>query len=169
MKHKWVFDFVTMIAVVTGVIYGAIEIHNFSEEHESEAIFRLFEIGESETYSNALTFVRNLPDTATFVHLDSLIKNNEAAVRYLGTTWEGLGLLIYHRQIPLPWVDALYGGPILLSWNKLKPWIGEHRRTDNRLYLYEWFEWLADRLSEYEKDGARSPATVAYKNWQWNK
>ncbi|HUP90459.1 MAG TPA: hypothetical protein VM100_13965 [Longimicrobiales bacterium] len=168
-KHGSLFDFVTMIAVAAGVIYGAIEVRNLREAREREAMFRLFEIGESESYINALMFVRNLPDSLTRPQLDSAIKANEAAVRYIGTTWEGLGLLVYRRQVPLPSVDELYAGPILLSWNKLKPWIEDRRRTGNRQSFYEWFQWLAERLNEYEKDGERTPAYIAHKNWKWQK
>lgn len=168
IKHSWLFDFVTMVAVVSGVIYGAIEVGNLREAREREAMIRLYEIGEAEAYVNAVTLVINLPDTLTAIQMNRIVKENETTIRYLWTTFEGLGVLVYRKQIPLPWVDELYGGPIMTTFRKLKPWI-EYRRIETHRQSYnEWYQWLAERLAEYEKDGERTPAHIAHKDWKWD-
>ena len=62
-------------------------------------------------------------------------------------------------------VDDFFSGPIL-SWQKLKVFSEEWRRTLNRETGNEWFHWLAERLMEREKLSPPVPAYIAHRSWR---
>ena len=78
---------------------------------------------------------------------------------------EALGFLVFRRALPLDIVDAS-GGPIILSWRKLEGYVREDRAKTGREPMWEWFQWLAECLIEYESRTSRSPAQVEHRDWR---
>jgi hypothetical protein len=65
-----------------------------------------------------------------------------------------------------------FSGPVVLTWRKLEPYLQEIRKERKRETLFEWYQWLAERLMERESKGAPVPAHIAnapgtkgYNNW----
>jgi hypothetical protein len=81
-------------------------------------------------------------------------------------TWERLGILVYRREIPMDLVDDAYSGPILISWQKLEPYIRQFRDQVQRDTGFEWFQWLAERMLEREQTASAIPAYLANRNWK---
>jgi hypothetical protein len=63
-------------------------------------------------------------------------------------------------------VDDFFSGPLVISWQKLKVYSEEWRRTLNRETGNEWFHWLAERMLEREKTSPPIPAYVAHHHWR---
>ena len=59
----WTFDLVTMIAVLVGLTFGAIELRQIRNAQETEAVLRLFETIQTEGYNRGATLIFQLPDT----------------------------------------------------------------------------------------------------------
>jgi hypothetical protein len=92
--------------------------------------------------------------------------DGEDAVYLVSLTWESLGVLVYRRQVTLDLVDDFFSGPLVISWQKLKVYSEEWRRTLNRETGNEWFHWLAERMLEREKTSPPIPAYVAHRHWR---
>src|SRR4029077_9356821 len=92
--------------------------------------------------------------------------NGEDAVYLVSLTWESLGVLVFRHEVTLDLVDDFFSGPIVLSWQKLKVYSEEWRRTLNRETGNEWFHWLAERMMEREKLSPPAPAYVAHRTWR---
>ena len=54
-------------------------------------------------------------------------------------TWEGLGILVFNREIPLQMVDDFYSGTVAQSWRKLQRYVEELREVSSRPTDWEWF------------------------------
>jgi hypothetical protein len=74
--------------------------------------------------------------------------------------------MVFRREVTLDLVDDFFSGPILLSWQKLKVYSEECRRTLNRETFNEWFHWLAERMMEREKLSPPVPAYIAHRTWR---
>jgi hypothetical protein len=48
-------------------------------------------------------------------------------------------------------MDDLFSGAIEISWRKLHVFVEEDRRATERDTVWEWFQWLAERMLEREK------------------
>jgi hypothetical protein len=64
-------------------------------------------------------------------------------------------------------LDEFYGGPILLTWRKLRPLVDYNRRVFQRESVNEWFQWLVERLQEsYAGQPELPPAHKAFRDWK---
>jgi hypothetical protein len=81
------------------------------------------------------------------------------------TTWESLGILVQRGQVDLPMVDDFFSGPIVLSWRKLQRYTDEQRAELDRQTIWEWFQWLAERMQERESATPPVPAHIEHRHW----
>ena len=62
-------------------------------------------------------------------------------------------------------IDDFFSGAIAISWRKLHAFVAEDRRRLDRETVWEWFQWLAERMSERERRAAPIPAHIAHRHW----
>ena len=164
---RTIFDFVTMVAVLAGVAYGALELRQFRRSQEREATFELMRSIQTPEFAQALTTLLAIPEGATADEILAMSREDLDRLYLLQTTWESLGILVHRGDVPLALVDDFYGGPILFSWQRLRPIVDYNRRTFERESLNEWFQWLVERLQEsYEGRPEMPPAYEAYRDWR---
>jgi hypothetical protein len=83
----------------------------------------------------------------------------------VGHAFESLGVMVFYRLLPLHLVDHLIGGYVRASWLRLRPYV-EMRQAQLGPMFGEWFQWLAERLSESPAPGKDIGAFEAYKDWR---
>lgn len=166
--RTWIFDFVTMIAVVIGLIYGGLELRGLRQEQETQAVLELHRIIQTPEHIRAVHWVVNeLPDDVPPEDFASRITAEHAQLRLqLELTWESLGIMVFRGDVPLEWVDEFYRFAILTSWRKLEPHIRFQRADTGYDGIAEWFQWLAERLEERTGGGDPTPAYEAHQNWE---
>ena len=114
----------------------------------------------------ALNRLVDLPDGLSKQQLEKHLGQDMKFISLLMTTWEGLGILTYRREVSLEILEDFFSGPIALSWQKLRRTVEEMRRIGGRDTYYEWFQWLAERLEERETAAIPIPANIEHRNWQ---
>src|SRR6266480_1840479 len=146
-------NLINAIAVTAGVIFAAAQIRQYRQRRQRDAMLELVRSFQSPAFTAALRRVLSLPDGEDAVYLVSL-------------TWESLGVLVFRREVTRDLVDDFFSGPLVISWQKLKVYSEEWRRTLNRETGNEWFHWLAERMLEREKTSPPIPAYEAHRNWR---
>jgi hypothetical protein len=86
-------------------------------------------------------------------------------VNVVSHAFESLGVLVFHRLLPLHLVDHLVGGYVRASWKRAGPYIVA-RRTAIGANLGEWYQWLADRMEEDPAPGKDVGAQVFHRAWR---
>lgn len=76
-----------------------------------------------------------------------------------------MGVLIYKGVVPFDAMKDLVGGAAIKIWGVAEKWTLETRESQGHDLIFEWFQWLVDRLHE-RSEGNRVPAFLAYKDWQ---
>jgi len=79
--------------------------------------------------------------------------------------YESIGLLVYKGVVPLSIVAELVGGVAITFWNRLSPWVESMRKEQSAPFLFEWFQWLVERLVERGRD-VHEPAYKLYRGWK---
>lgn len=167
VSARTVFDFVSMVAILAGVAYGALELRQFRHTQEREATFELMRTIQTPEFAGALRTLLAIPDGATAEDILAMTPEELDRLYLLQTTWESLGILVHRGDVPLSLVDDFYGGPILYSWERLRPIVDYNRRRFDRASLNEWFQWLVERLeASYEGRAELPPAYEAYRDWK---
>ena len=160
-------NLINAIAVTAGVIFAAAQIRYYRQRRRREAMLELVRSFQSPAFTSALRRVLSLPDGADAQKIREMLgPDGEDAVYLVSLTWESLGVLVFRREVTLDLVDDFFSGPILLSWQKLKVYSEDWRRTLNRETGNEWFHWLAERMMEREKLSPPVPAYIAHRTWR---
>jgi hypothetical protein len=167
MDISTIANLINAIAVTAGVIFAAAQIRQYRQRRQRDAMLELVRSFQSPAFTAALRRVLSLPDGADSAKIREVLgPDGEDAVYLVSLTWESLGVLVYRRQVTLDLVDDFFSGPLLISWQKLKVYSEEWRRTLNRETGNEWFHWLAERMLEREKTVPPIPAYVAHRHWR---
>ena len=167
MDISTIANLINAIAVTAGVIFAAAQIRQYRQRRQRDAMLELVRSFQSPAFTAALRRVLSLPDGADSAKIREVLgPDGEDAVYLVSLTWESLGVLVYRREVTLDLVDDFFSGPLLISWQKLKVYSEEWRRTLNRETGNEWFHWLAERMLEREKNLPPIPAYVAHRHWR---
>ena len=167
MDISTIANLINAIAVTAGVIFAAAQIRQYRHRRQREAMLELVRSFQSPAFTAALRRVLSLPDGADSAKIREVLgPDGEDAVYLVSLTWESLGVLVYRREVTLDLVDDFFSGPLVISWQKLKVYSEEWRRTLDRETGNEWFHWLAERMLEREKTSPPIPAYEAHRNWR---
>ena len=76
----------------------------------------------------------------------------EAAVQYgsVAAYFEGIGVLVYKNLIDVDLVADLMSRNIRIFWEKMGPIIKERRIRYGTEYVWEWNEWLYNKISKLQ-------------------
>ncbi len=154
---------VSAAAVVTGLVFGTLQIRGAAHMRALLAAIEMVRAMQTPDFTRNIRIVLALPDDAdpTLV-----LGDPETAMALHGVThtFESLGVLVYHRAVPLHFVDDLLGGYARSCWRKIRPTV-EFRRTQVGVTYGEWMQWLVERLKQYPTQGKNQGAWKARRRW----
>lgn len=151
--------------VIGGLLLVVFEVHRFRAARRRQEMLTLIRSYQTWEFVKALRVVSELPEDLDHEELEGRPEEEKAAVWFLMTTWESIGVLVHRREVSLDLVEALYGGPVLSSWRKLGPAVEEGRGIAYPDTYWEWFQWLAERIEERESAASTEPAHLAHADW----
>jgi hypothetical protein len=167
MDLSTVANLINAFAVTAGVIFAAIQIQHYRGRQRRDAMLELVRSFQSPPFSRALHRVNSLPDGADRQKIREVLgPEGEDDVFLVGLTWESLGVLAFRREVTLDLMADFFSGAIVISWRKLHVFVEEDRRSLKRETVWEWFQWLAERMIEREKKSPRTPAHIAHRDWR---
>src|SRR5207342_567433 len=136
------------LAVVLALCFGMAQIRQFRRQRHDAAAIELMRSIEDQQFTHAFRLIYPLPVGMPADEFLALGAEYEEAALALGARFESMGLLVYRESLPMHLVEEIIGGAVVLLWQRLKPWIEASRREQNHPLLFEWFQWLAERLEE---------------------
>jgi hypothetical protein len=166
MDLNLIFQFISMTAVVLGIVFGLVNLRNFQISRKRESALLMLNSFQTTEFVKGIKIVFDLPPGAGKEHLDRLPPDEFLAVYSLIGAWERLGILVFRREIDITLVDDAYSGPIIQSWEKLEKYVLDFRQWMQRDTAMEWFQWLAERMRERESGAPPTPAYLAHRHWK---
>jgi len=158
-------NLINAIAVTAGVIFAAVQIRHYRQQRRRDAMLELVRSFQSPPFARALHRVNSLPDGADRQKIQEVLgREGEDDVFLVGLTWESLGVLAFRREVTLDLMADFFSGAIVISWRKLHVFVEEDRRSLKRETVWEWFQWLAERMIEREKKSPPNPAHIAHRD-----
>ena len=167
MDISTIANLINALAVTAGVIFAAAQIREFRRQRRRQSMYTLVQTFQSAEFAKALHRIMELPNNLDRASIRAAVgPEGEAAIYFVTTTWETIGVLVFQKELTLDLVDDFFSGPLILSWQKLKVYSDEWRSNLNRETGNEWFHWLAERMLEREKASPPVPAYIAHRNWR---
>jgi hypothetical protein len=160
-------NLINAAAVTAGLVFAAAQIRDYRRQRQRDAMLELVRSFQNPAFTRAIRRINSLPDESTrAMVVERLGPDGEDDVFVVGLTWESLGVLLFRREITIELMDDFFSGAIHVSWRKLRVFVEEDRAMLQRGTIWEWFQWLAERMAEHEKATPPIPAHVAHADWK---
>lgn len=158
-------EIIGIFAIVFGIAFGLIQLRQHREQTRNMAIHELASSFEDRDFTEAYRLLADLEDGMSADAINALGDEYVSAILRVGMKFETIGLLVHNRVVPFDAVKDLVGGAAIKIWGVVRLWTEETRQSQGHILLFEWFQWLAERLEE-RSEGARLPAYQAYRDWR---
>ncbi len=157
----------TALTVLTGVMFGVIEMRRARREREERAAFAAVQALMTPEWMSSSMIVASIPDGTTAKEIESDPRVLEACLK-MATIMEGLGYSVFARIVPLKVADDLIGGMARVAWRRFSPFVKDERERTGTQKSWEWFQWLAEQLERNgsSKTSLKVGAPVAYRDWK---
>lgn len=153
------------VAIVVGGLYFALlQMRQIKQQRRELAAIELFRFFGNPYFTDAYKMILRLPDGLTAAEIRSADETLEEAVVLISATMENIGVMTHQRIVPFTIVSNLMGETAPILWRKLENWVHALRDELDSPGAFEWFEWLADRLSQFQSFDP-DPAYVTHKDW----
>lgn len=154
-----------VVIVLGGLIFAMLQMRQFRQQRRELAAIELFRFFGNAKFSAAYQMILHLPDDTNIMEIRDKNKNLEDAAMLISATMENIGVMTFQRIVPFVVVNNLIGSSTTILWRKLEHWAFALRKELDDPLAFEWFQWLAERLEEYQPDTAE-PAYKAHKSWK---
>jgi len=140
------------IIVVGGIIFAIIQMRQTRQQRREMAAIELFRSFGSPAFTDAYRKVLHYPDGLTAEQIKQKYPDGEQLAMLICTTMENVGVMMYQRIVPSAVVSNLIGSSTVILWKKLEFWVNDLRTELDNPYAFEWFQWLAMKLSDLQND-----------------
>ena len=162
-----VIDVATTLALVGGLLFAAFEWRASRQESHRQSQTMVLRSFESPEFVMAMRRIMDLPDGLSRREIEDRLGDDDMdLIWYWMGAMESIGILIFDRVIEIRLVDQTYGGPILVTGNRLRGYVADVRARIGRDSMHEWFQWLAERIEALERDEGRTPAHIRETDWR---
>ena len=151
-------------AVVVGVVFGLIQLRHIREQREIQAGVELLRPLQSPEMAETILQIYNLPENLSGQELRSALADDFGRVLALLGMFESLGPLVARGHVPIDMYEEFYRGPTVVCWDKLHRYVEEQRKS-GWLTLYEWTQWLAERMQDRSSRKPDVPAYERFRSW----
>jgi len=153
-----------VIIVVGGLFFALMQMRQTRQQRRELAAIELFRFFGNPKFSQAYQMVLRLPDGLSAADIRTKQANVEDAVMLVSSTMENIGVMTFQRIVPFVIVNNLIGSSVIILWRKLENWAVALRDELGDEAAFEWFQWLAERLEDYQPRDPH-PAYEAHKDW----
>jgi hypothetical protein len=158
---------ISTTAIVGGLVFAGLQVRIAQRERSKNAQMVLAANAFfDEGFMDGVQLILDLPDGLTRAQMVEHLHGDESGLIHWLGRMEGLGFLVFQGALPLAIVDHGASGPIVLSWRKLEGLVREERALTERDSWWEWFEWLVDRITEFEAATPRIAAHIRHRDWR---
>lgn len=166
MELSQIFDIISTTAVIIGVIFGLLQLRQYHSSRKRESAIYLLNSFQTKEFIDGVWIIMGLPNGLSKKEIDKLVGDEARLLGLVMSTWETIGILLFHHEVDIEMVDHAYSGPIRFSWQKLEQYVNDMRQEMERETIFEWFQWLADRMMERESKKSPVPANIAHRDWE---
>lgn len=151
-------------AVIAAIGFGIVQMRQYRQQRRDAVAVELMRSIQDTEFTRSFRILLTLPEGSTAEEIRARGPAVEDAAVALVSKYETLGYLVYRGIMPLEMVEELVGGVGVHFWKLLQPWAIALRQERNQPLMFEWFQWLAERLEERGRP-AQSPAFERHAGW----
>jgi len=169
MELTFILNIVATTAVIIGLVFGLTQLRHYHLSQKRDSALYLLNSYQTGEFSQGIWTILSIPDGLTKVEIDERVGEEIKVVYLVMSTWESIGILVFHNEVSMDMVEDAFSDPITLSWQKLELYVSAMREEHQSETIFEWFQWLAEQMKDREKNRSPVPAYIAHKKWTSNR
>ena len=166
MDFNTLLSLVTTLAILSGGIFGAIQLLQLRKQRARESALQMLNSAQTPVFMDAVHILFNISEELSKKEIEGQLGDKMNSILVMFGTFESLGYLVFRHEISLELVDNFFGGAIVLFWRKFKNYFIESRIISNRANYGEWVQWLSEQLEKRESKTSSVPAHIQYRDWK---
>jgi len=153
-----------VMIVIGGLYFAVLQMRQIRQQRRELAAIELFRFFANPQFAEAYRTILHMPDGMSAEDIRTKRAKTEESAMLISTTMENIGVMTFQRIVPFLVVRNLLGSSVVILWHKLENWAIDLREELDSADAFEWFQWLAERLEEYESEDAM-PAYEEFRSW----
>ena len=145
-----------VIIVIGGLFFAVLQMRQIRQQRRELAAIELFRFFGNPNLAEAYQTILHMQDGVSAGDMRTRQSNLEDAAMLISTTMENIGVMTFQRIVPFVVVSNLIGTSAPVLWRKLEMWVGDLREELGEETAFEWFQWLAERLEQYNVDDGKA-------------
>ncbi len=158
-------QFLETAAILVGVVFGLFQLRQLRIQHDVQGGAELLRSMQSPETASAALALFDLPDNLPSNELKSRLGEKFQSVLALCAMFEGMGALVARGQVPIRMYEDFFRVGTVLCWRKVRRYT-EEQRAAGWTNLFEWFQWLAERMEERARVDDDVPAFERFRDWR---
>ena len=138
---------VAAVGVTVGVTLAYLEVRTLVKQRQTDLVIGLYSTMGSREFQEAWDKFMKVE----YRDLDDFNRKCRVEGYEIGIFFEGIGVLLHRKLIDVSLVDDLFSGPIMMTWEKMKPLAEATRKELNLPQMGEYFEYLYNELQKREQ------------------
>ena len=163
--QSWL-DLISTVAIVLALVFTGVQVREANRARRDQSAVALMQSAQGDSWTLSMNTISQLPAGLDAGQVDAHGAAATAALVDFSVRLETIGYMVFSRLVSLSMVDDLLGGVILMFWSRALAWVERERVRTGNPRLFEWCEWLADRVRERRAAGAHEPAHLKHRHWR---
>ncbi len=155
-------DIITLIAnvaltlsFIVAVIFGITQVRAAARDRRERLTLEALHSFETRDFAELMQYINSHRMPSSRKALLALPVNEQVIFMQFAQQMETLGILVAEKLINMDLVDKTLGSFVSTTWDKYKTFVSSLRSGDP--FLAEYFQWLAERISERMENHPRRP------------
>ncbi|HZV77245.1 MAG TPA: hypothetical protein VFF63_05790 [Candidatus Babeliales bacterium] len=163
MEVATLLNVLSTLALVGALIFAGLQVRSANRSREEQNAVKLIDAALSTVLAQPPSSFAELSPSAEDVEAYS--PDVVRMLQEIGFRMEALGYLVYRHVVSLRSVEELMGGMITHWWARIKPLAEREREKTRNPRMFEWAQWLAERVAERRTGTEFEPAFLAHAHW----
>jgi len=146
MSWELVLQTLQTAAVSCGIGFGLVQLREIRRQKDALAGVELLHSLQLPHTAVSVLLLHGLPDNLSGEELQSQLGSRFDSVIGLLAVFESLGPLVARGHVPIEMYEQFYRGATIVCWRKTRRYVEERR--EGWPGLFEWVQWLAERMEE---------------------
>ncbi len=162
--QSWL-SLISTVAIVLALAFAGLQVRQANRSRSDQAAAVLIQNTQVDSWTRAMQNVATLPIGASAEQVDECDWAANALMDF-GVRLEAVGYMVFQRLVSLEMADKLLGGVTLMFWNRVQGWLLRERVRSGNPNMFEWCEWLADRIRDRRAATPHQPAQIQHADWR---
>ena len=147
------------LSFIVGLIFGIAQVQTASRDRRERLTLEALRNFQTAEFSGLMLFIQTCKMPSTREEMLALPIDQQIKILQLSQQMESLGMLVAEKFISIELVDKTLGSFVTTTWEKYKNLFVEQRerQPDPDPFLGEYFQWLAEHLSDRMLKTPRQP------------